>query len=132
SKSTPAHVSLVCDVFEARLEPKSNALLGDVRPIHAFGLSKNMERRVELDSNPEWTVYSPPRLEGEKAPDNRTGTDRVLRLDAAIQRATARFSGGGRWIWSRRTISRIMSQFFLETATALSMRPAPLRRRDQN
>jgi DNA phosphorothioation-dependent restriction protein DptH len=89
SESTPAHVSLAFDVFEARLEPRSNAQLGDARPIHAFGLSKNMERRVELDGDPEWTVFSPPKLEGEKAPDNRAGTDRLLRLPAIPSCATA-------------------------------------------
>jgi DNA phosphorothioation-dependent restriction protein DptH len=99
SESTPAHVSLAFDVFEARLEPRSAASLGDARPLHAFGLSRNMERRVELGGDPEWTVFSPPKLEGEKAPDNRTATDRLLRLDAAVLRATARFLGGGPDDW---------------------------------
>jgi DNA phosphorothioation-dependent restriction protein DptH len=99
TESTPAHVSLAFDVFEARLEPRPAISLGDARPLHAFGLSKNMERRVELGGDPEWTVFSPPKLEGEKAPDNRTGTDRLLRLDAAVLRATARFLGGGPDDW---------------------------------
>jgi DNA phosphorothioation-dependent restriction protein DptH len=99
SGSKPAHVSLAFDVFQARLEPRPAISLGDARPLHAFGLSKNMERRVELGGDPEWTVFSPPKLEGEKAPDNRTGTDRLLRLDAAVLRATACFLGGGPDDW---------------------------------
>ena len=96
----PSHVSLAFDIFEARLEARPiDALSADARPIHAFGLSKIMERRVELAGDPEWTVFAPPRLEGERSPDNRLGTDRLLRLDAATARATARFLGGGPDDW---------------------------------
>jgi DNA phosphorothioation-dependent restriction protein DptH len=99
NEPSPAHLSLAFDVFEARLEARPSASLGAARPLHAFGLSKNMERRVDLGGDPEWTVFSPTRLEGEKAPDNRIGTDRLLRLDAAVMRATARFLGGGPDDW---------------------------------
>ena len=91
SESISAHVSLAFDVFEVRLEPRPIASLGEARPLHAFGLLKNLERRVELAGDPEWIVYAPPKLEGEKAPDSRVGTERrLLRLDSAIMRATAR------------------------------------------
>ena len=87
-------------MFEARLEARpSDSLAAEARPLHAFGLAKIMERRVDVAGEPEWTVFAPPQLEGEKAPDNRTATDRVLRLDTAVARATARFLGGGPSDW---------------------------------
>ena len=96
----PAHISLAFDIFQARLEARpTDDFNGEVRPLHAFGLSKVMQRRVELTGDPEWTVFAPPRLEGERSPDNRVGTDRLLRLDAALARATARFLGGGPADW---------------------------------
>ena len=100
SEPRPAHISFAFDIFEARLEARpADEFTAEVRPLHAFGLSKVMERRVELTGDPEWTVFSPPRLEGERSPDNRAGTDRLLRLDAALARATARFLGGGPADW---------------------------------
>jgi hypothetical protein len=96
----PAHISLAFDIFEARLEAQPiDEFNTEARPLHAFGLSKMMERRAELTGDPEWTVFAPPRLEGERSPDNRVGTDRLLRLDAALARATARFLGGGPADW---------------------------------
>jgi DNA phosphorothioation-dependent restriction protein DptH len=89
-----SHISFAFDVFEARLETRPVAPLAEVRPLHGFGLTKVMERRVDLEGDPEWSVFAPPAQTGEKAPDNRTATDRVLRLDAAIARATARSLGG--------------------------------------
>jgi hypothetical protein len=56
-------------MFEARLEARpSDSLVAEARPMHAFGLAKVMERRVDVKGDPEWTVFAPPRLEGEKAP----------------------------------------------------------------
>jgi hypothetical protein len=95
AKPNPAHLSFAFDIFEARLEARAaNDFIAEIRPLHAFGLSRAMERRVELSGDPEWTMFAPARLEGERAPDNRAGTDRLLRLDTALQRATARFLGG--------------------------------------
>ena len=87
-----AHVGLIFDVFEARLEICPLAELGEVRPLHAFGLAKTMERRVDLGETPTWTVFAPPQVAGELAPDSRAATDRLRRLDAAVARATARDS----------------------------------------
>ena len=96
----PAHLSLAFDMFEARLEARpSDSLATEARPLHAFGLAKIMERHVDVAGEPEWTVFASPQLEGEKAPDNRSATDRLLRLDTAAARATARFLGGGQSDW---------------------------------
>jgi DNA phosphorothioation-dependent restriction protein DptH len=96
----PAHISLAFDIFEARLEARPiDKFNTEARPLHAFGLSKIMERRADLTGDPEWTVFAPHRLEGERAPENRVGTDRLLRLDAALARTTARFLGGEPTDW---------------------------------
>ena len=76
-------------MFEARLEIRSLAELSEMRPLHAFGLAKTMERMVDLGETPTWTVFAPPQVTGESAPDNRAATDRLRRLDAAVARATA-------------------------------------------
>jgi DNA phosphorothioation-dependent restriction protein DptH len=99
SEVRAAHVGLIFDVFEARLEIRPLTELGDVRPLHAFGLAKTMERRVDLGETPTWTVFSPPQVAGESAPDGRAATDRLRRLDAAVARATARGLGGGPDDW---------------------------------
>lgn len=95
-----SHLSLAFDMFEARLEARSSATLSESRPLHGFGLIRAVERRVSLDrEEPEWTVFAPPVFNGEKAPENRTATDRLLRLDAAVARATARGLGGSSDDW---------------------------------
>jgi DNA phosphorothioation-dependent restriction protein DptH len=94
-----SHLALAFDIFETKLTVRSVNDLGDTRPLHGFGLSRALERRVAFDRDTEWTVYIPPRTEGEKAPDNRVGIDRLIRMDVAIARSTARFLGGGADDW---------------------------------
>jgi hypothetical protein len=65
-----SHLSIAFDVFEARLEPRLAASLGEARPLQGFGLIKVMERHVQLDGDLEWTVFAPSTFTGEKAPDN--------------------------------------------------------------
>lgn len=102
SESDPirtTHLSLVFDIFETKLAFRKLSELGDARPLHGFGLSRALERRVVFGADTEWTIYVPPRNEGEKAPENRAGIDRLLRVDAAVAHATARFLGGGADDW---------------------------------
>lgn len=69
ARPRPAHLSLAFDMFEARLEARpSDDLVREARPLHAFGLAKIMERRVDVAGEPEWTVFAPPQLEREKGP----------------------------------------------------------------
>jgi DNA phosphorothioation-dependent restriction protein DptH len=99
SRVRAAHVGLIFDVFDTRLEIRQLTELGEVRPLHAFGLAKTMERRVDLGETPTWTVFAPPQVAGESAPDSRAATDRLRRLDAVVARATARGLGGGPGDW---------------------------------
>jgi hypothetical protein len=94
-----SHFALAFDIFETKLTARKVKELGEARPLHGFGLSRSLERQVAFGVDTEWIIYVPPKTEGEKAPDNRTGIDRLLRMDAAIARATARFLGGGADDW---------------------------------
>ena len=91
----PAHIAIAFDVFSTSLETRPRSELGPTRPMHVFGLTKVCERRTEFSAVPEWTIFSPPELEGDKVPDNRAATERLLRIDNALQRATVRFLRGG-------------------------------------
>ena len=44
-----------------------------------YGLVNIIERRINFEGDPEWLAYAPPALDGAKAPDNRSATDRFLR-----------------------------------------------------
>ena len=100
-----SHLALAFDIFETKLATRKVDELGASRPLHGFGLSRALERNITYGPDTEWIVYAPPKTEGEKAPDNRTGIDRLLRMDAAIARATARFLGGGADEWPVLTTS---------------------------
>lgn len=93
------HLGMVFDVFDARLETRPAAELGKARPLHAYGLAKVLERRADLAGEPEWMVWSPPELSGERAPDGHTLGDRLRKVDAAVAKLTARALGGGVESW---------------------------------
>ena len=81
------------------LQVRPEADLAKPRPIHAYGLVNVIERRVDLQGELEWLAYAPPALDGGRAPENRSATDRFLRLSTAIARATAQALGGGPEDW---------------------------------
>ena len=90
----PSHLSVAFDVFMPNLQVRPEADLAKPRPIHAYGLVNVIERRVDLQGDLEWLAYAPPALDGGRAPENRSATDRFLRLSTAIARATAQALGG--------------------------------------
>jgi len=94
----PSHLAFGFDIFAAQLEARSPGPQSP-RPLHAFGLSAHLDRQVALSGEPTWAAYLPTQQEGEKLPDNRLATDRVLRLQAACGRATARHLGGAADAW---------------------------------
>jgi DNA phosphorothioation-dependent restriction protein DptH len=113
----PSHIAVAFDVFAPSLEVRPKEGFIPVRPLHAHGLVNVIERRIELEGDPEWLAYAPPALDGAKAPDNRNATDRFLHLSTVIAEATARKLGGGAGDWpavvtrlpvdSRRWIDRL-------------------------
>lgn len=94
-----AHLGLAFDLFEARLETRPIAQLGEARPLNAYGLIRSIERTVDLDDDPVWTTWPPIDLTGESAPENKTFGERLRRLDRMTGRCVARALGGGPEDW---------------------------------
>jgi DNA phosphorothioation-dependent restriction protein DptH len=94
-----SHLSLAFDLFRARLETAPAATLGEPRPLHAWGLTRTLERHAIGKGDPAWITFAPPELNGESAPEGRTASDRLRRVDRAVGRATARALGGAAGDW---------------------------------
>jgi DNA phosphorothioation-dependent restriction protein DptH len=93
------HLGVIFDVFESSLETRPVTELGKPRPLHAYGLAKVLERRADLTGEPKWTVWAPPEVSGERAPDGSTLGERLRKVDAAVAKLTARALGGGTVSW---------------------------------
>lgn len=89
-----SHVSLAFDLFETSLGTVPASGISDVRPLHAWGLLRTLERRAITGQDFEWMTYAAPELGGDPSPENRTASDRLRRIDRATARATARGLGG--------------------------------------
>ncbi|MGE3540245.1 MAG: ATP-binding protein [Candidatus Tectimicrobiota bacterium] len=85
----PAHLAVAFDTFESQViaeqgdGPKS-------RPPFVYGLMSFFERQYTSMPSPVWrsTVLAP--AAGEKHPSDRTHTDRLVRLQQAVQRCVVR------------------------------------------
>jgi len=99
SRMRASHVSLAFDLFETSLATVPLSSVSHVRPLQAWGLLRTLERRATPDLNLEWMTYCAPELNGEPAPEGRTASDRLRRIDRAVARATARALGGTNEDW---------------------------------
>lgn len=99
SNMRASHVSLAFDLFETSLGTVPLSAVSNVRPLQAWGLLRTLERRATLDQCLEWLTYPAPELTGEPAPEGRTASDRLRRLDRAVAKATARSLGGTSEDW---------------------------------
>lgn len=90
---TPAHLAVAFDTFESRVVPNGNRQAGKPRPFYAFGLLSFFERDYSSLPSPLWrsTIVVP--SDGEKHPSDRTHTERLVRLQQAVQRSVARGIG---------------------------------------
>ena len=89
---TAAHLAVAFDTFESQVvsEEKETSVPG---PFHAFGLLSFYERDYTGDPSPLWRSAIPQARDGEKHPSERGHTDRLVRLQRAIQDAVARYIG---------------------------------------
>lgn len=87
---TPAHVAIAFDTFASRVEGEADSLKAPGRPIYGFGLISFLEREYCGGQSPVWRGVVPPRGEGMKHPSDRSHTERLLRLQEAILKCTAR------------------------------------------
>jgi DNA polymerase III delta prime subunit len=90
---TPAHLAVAFDTFESRVVPDGNRQVRKARPLYAFGLLSFFEREYSSIPSPVWrsTIVVP--TDGEKHPSDRTHTERLVRLQQAVQRSVARGIG---------------------------------------
>lgn len=85
---TAAHLAIAFDTFASQVMPADPQIS---RPLYAFGLLSFFERTYDVNSSfPLWHSIIPPAKEGEKHPSDRSHTERLTRLQDAIQRAVAR------------------------------------------
>ena len=91
---TAAHVAVAFDAFESqvRLDEREKPSDGT---FHAFGLLSLYERDFTANPEPRWRSAIPPVKEGEKHPAERGHTDRLARLQDAIQGTVGHHVGAG-------------------------------------
>ncbi len=91
--STAAHLAVAFDTFESRVVPEAKKQTPQFRPFYAFGLLSFFEREYSSIPSPLWRSAILSSSEGEKHPSDRTHTERLTRLQQAIQKSVARSLG---------------------------------------
>ena len=91
---TAAHVAVAFDTFESQVVSKEHDLSDD-EPFQAFGLLSFYDRHFTTKPAPMWHSVVPLSKDGEKHPSERVHTDRLARLQHAIQDTVARHIGAG-------------------------------------
>jgi len=91
--STAAHLAVAFDTFESRVVSEGKKQTRQLRPFYAFGLLSFFEREYSSFPSPLWRSVILPSSEGEKHPSDRTHTERLTRLQQAIQKSVARSLG---------------------------------------
>ena len=92
-----AHLALAFDILEPRVVVESGTTNeagqkpspGDP-PFHAFGLLSCLRKEYACEPLPTWRATVPAAHKGEKHPSDRMHTDRLMRLQRAVQKAVAR------------------------------------------
>lgn len=93
---TAMHLTVGFDIFGSRLSAASQEELSTLKgELEAFGLATSLARRFSMSSAPEWSLWVPPTLAGEKHPAGRAFTDRLLRIHAASLKTV--FAGPDEW-----------------------------------
>ena len=93
---TAAHLAVAFDTFESKVEPEDWPEEGKPRrsdPFRAFGLLSFYERDYASTPTPLWRSTIPQAGDGEKHPSERGHSERLERLQRAIQAAVARNAG---------------------------------------
>ena len=90
---TAAHLAVAFDTFESHVVAEGQKQTPKSRPLYAYGLLSFFEREYASMPSPLWRSAIPYSNEGEKHPSDRTHTERLIRLQQAIQRSVARSIG---------------------------------------
>lgn len=87
---TSAHLALAFDTFDSRVVPDDRDRSPSSRPFFAFGLLSFFEREYRSVPTPVWRSLVLEPTEGEKHPSDRTHTDRLIRLQKAVNGCVSR------------------------------------------
>lgn len=91
---TAAHLAVAFDTFESRVVPQPEERVPKSRPLYAFGMLSFFDRNYSSKPSPLWSSTVPAATDGERHPSDRTHTERLARLQQAVQRSVARTIGG--------------------------------------
>lgn len=86
-----AHLAIAFDTLDSRVV--ADDIPTSSRPICVYGLLNSFERVYARHPAPNWRSTIPGSREGEKHPSDRTHTERLLRLQDAVQKAVAKNIG---------------------------------------
>ena len=89
---TAAHIAVAFDTFESHVVSDGQEPSND-GPFHAFGLLSFYKRDFTTKPTPMWHSTIPPTKDGEKHPSDRMHTERLARLQHALQGNVARYVG---------------------------------------
>jgi len=84
---TPAHLAVAFDTFESQVVAEGTKNPPRSSPLYAFGLLSFFEREYVSTPSPLWRSTILFSGDGEKHPSDRTHTERLVRLQHAIQRS---------------------------------------------
>ena len=87
---TAAHLAVAFDTFESLVVPVGKEQTDRCRPLYAFGLMSFFEREYSSHTNPLWRSIIPQSTEGEKHPADRTHSERLARIQQAVQKCVVR------------------------------------------
>ena len=79
-----AHVSVVFDAFGAELKCVPLSSLPEKCPIHSYGLTANLQRQFSQSPTPIWQSFVPKKHEGEKHPQSKGFTDKLIKIQNAV------------------------------------------------
>lgn len=87
---TDAHLAVVFDMLEPRVNAESGREEDSSVPFHAFGLMSFLNKIYSGSPTPVWRSVLVLPNEGEKHPSDRTHTERLTRLAELVQKLVAR------------------------------------------
>jgi DNA phosphorothioation-dependent restriction protein DptH len=95
---TPAHLALAFDFLSSRLEYRP---VEDIKKglLEVHGLALTPERWFEPKPIPRWISVVPASPDGEKHPNNRVYSDRLVKAHSALMKLVATDLGGGPNDW---------------------------------
>lgn len=97
--TTPSHLSIAFDTFDSQVQAARGGQFSDSRPLECFGMAPSHIRDFRFTPVPTWVTTVAPNVEGDRHPAGRVFTDRLLRLQSAVMRATARTVCDGEDPW---------------------------------